>query len=357
MKALVLAGGMGTRLRPITHSMPKQLVPVAGRPVLVHCLEKIRDGGITEVGIIVGDRAAEIRDALGDGSALGIRITYIQQEAPFGLAHCVLIARDFLGEDDFVMYLGDNILTADLTELSRDFHAHRPAAQLVLTPVPNPSESGVAEIDQDGTVLRVVEKPAQPRSNLAMVGVYFFTPAIHEAVRNIKLSWRNEWEITDAIQWLVEQGSPVRGHVYHGFWKDTGRIEDLLECNRILLADTVTGQHIEGSVDADSTVTGPVHIQAGAQIRGSHIVGPTVIGANTVVEDSHVGPFTALGDSCLLRRAGIEDSITLDRVSVVDVIGIYSSLIGRDAQINLSSGGQGRHRLVVGDHTQLEVHA
>ncbi len=357
MKALVLAGGMGTRLRPITHSMPKQLVPIANRPVLVHCLEKIRDGGVTDIGIIVGDRGPEIREALGDGSALGVQITYIPQEAPFGLAHCVLIAREFLAEDDFVMYLGDNILTADLTELSRDFHTHRPAAQLVVTPVPNPSESGVAEIDADGVVLGVVEKPAEPRSNLAMVGVYFFTPAIHEAVRNIKLSWRNEWEITDAIQWLVEQGAPVRAHVYHGFWKDTGRIEDVLECNRVLLAATVTGQQILGDVDETSTLTGPVLVHPGARVQGSHVVGPAIIGAGTVVEDSHIGPFTALGNNCVLRRAGIEDSITLDRVSVVDVIGIHSSLIGRDAQISLGSGGQRRHRLVVGDHTQLEVNA
>jgi glucose-1-phosphate thymidylyltransferase len=215
----------------------------------------------------------------------------------------------------------------------------------------------VAEIDADGVVLGVVEKPAQPRSDLAMVGVYFFTPAIHEAVRSIKLSWRNEWEITDAIQWLVEQGQVVRGHVYDGFWKDTGRIEDLLECNRELLASTVTGQQIDGTVDEASTVTGAVQIHAGAQVRRSHLVGPVIIGAGTVVEDSHIGPFTALGENCVLRRAGIEDSITLDRVSVVDVSGIHSSLIGRDAEISLGGSGQRRHRLVVGDHTQLEVNA
>jgi glucose-1-phosphate thymidylyltransferase len=357
MKALVLAGGMGTRLRPITHSMPKQLVPVANKPVLVHCLTKIRDGGITDIGIIVGDRGPEIRAALGDGSALGVKITYIPQEAPFGLAHCVLIAREFLAEDNFVMYLGDNILTADLRELSADFHANPSAAQLVVTPVPNPGESGVAEITPDGVVLGVVEKPAEPRSNLAMVGVYFFTPAIHEAVRNIKLSWRNEWEITDAIQWLVEQGQPVRAHVYHGFWKDTGRIEDLLECNRMLLETTVTKTRNLGSIDATSTVTGPVWIEEGARVERSRLVGPAIIGAGTVVEDSYVGPFTALGENCVLRKAGIEDSITMDGVSVADVAGIHSSLIGRSAEISLCTGENGRHKLFVGDHTRVEVNA
>ncbi len=357
MKALVLAGGMGTRLRPITHSMPKQLVPVANKPVLTHVIERIREGGITDIGIIVGDRGPEIQAALGDGSALGVDITYIPQEAPFGLAHCVLIARDFLAEEDFVMYLGDNILTADLKELSAEFYAHRPAAQLVVTPVANPSESGVAEITPDGVVLSVAEKPAVPRSNLAMVGVYFFTPAVHQAVRSIKMSWRNEWEITDAIQWLVEQGQPVRAHVYRGFWKDTGRIEDLLECNRMLLTASVTETRILGSVDATSTVTGPVLIEAGARVERSRLVGPAIIGAGTVVEDSYVGPFTALGERCVLRRAGIEDSITLDGVSVADVAGIHSSLIGRSAEISLYPGGTGRHRLFVGDHTRVEVNA
>ncbi len=355
MKALVLSGGMGTRLRPITHSMPKQLVPIANKPVLVHALEKIARAGITEVGIIVGDRGAEIREVLGDGSALGIQITYLPQEAPFGLAHCVLIARDFLGDDDFVMYLGDNVLNAELAELGADFGTHRSPVQLVVTPVPNPSESGVAELAPDGTVLAVVEKPANPRSDLAIVGVYFFTPAIHEAVREIKPSARGEWEITDAIDWLMRRGDTVRAHVYHGFWKDTGRIEDLLDCNRMLLGGVVS--QVDGSVDEASTLVGPVVLAAGARVINSRVVGPVIIGAGTVVQDSYVGPNTALGESCLLRKAGIEDSIMLDRVSVVDVSGIHSSLIGRDAQISLSNAGAGRHRLVVGDHTCVEVNA
>lgn len=357
MKALVLSGGMGTRLRPITHSMPKQLVPVANKPVLVHVLEKIRDGGVTEVGIIVGDRGPEIEAALGDGSRFGLALTYIPQEAPLGLAHCVQIARGFLGEDDFVMYLGDNILGGDLADLGAGFHRDRPAAHLVVTAVPNPAESGVAVLGPDGAVLGVEEKPAAPRSNLAMVGVYFFTPAIHEAVRSIKPSARHEWEITDAIQWLIDQGRPVRAHVHTGYWKDTGRLEDVIDCNRTLLGESVTGQRIEGDLDEDSTVVGPVLIEAGARLVRSRVVGPAVIGADSVVEDSYIGPYTALGERCVLRRAGIEDSIVLDGVSVVDVDGLHGSLIGRCAEISLSADAAGRRRLFVGDHTRVEVNA
>ncbi|MFE6049478.1 glucose-1-phosphate thymidylyltransferase [Kitasatospora sp. NPDC056446] len=363
MKALVLSGGMGTRLRPLTHSMPKQLVPIAGKPVLVHCLDRIRDAGITDIGIVVGERAKEIEAALGDGSQLGVRLTYIQQEAPFGLAHCVLIAREFLAEDDFVMYLGDNVLDADLGALMEPFLTHRPAAQLVVTKVPNPSESGVAEVDAGGVVLRVEEKPARPRSDLAMVGVYFFTPAVHRAVREIPLSWRNEWEITDAIQWLLDDGQEVRASVHDGFWKDTGRVEGILDSNRVLL-DELAGELAEepseleaGVLDGESTVTGPVRIGPGVRLIRSHVVGPAVIGAGTVIEDSRVGPYTALGERCVLRRAGIEDSITLDGVEVDGVTGIRESLIGKAAQITQRPSEPGVNRLVVGDHTRMEVGA
>ncbi|MFF2141981.1 glucose-1-phosphate thymidylyltransferase [Kitasatospora sp. NPDC058190] len=359
MKALVLSGGMGTRLRPLTHSMPKQLVPIAGKPVLVHCLDRIRDAGVTDIGIVVGERAKEIEAALGDGSQLGVRITYIQQEAPFGLAHCVLIAREFLAEDDFVMYLGDNVLDADLTALMEPFLARRPAAQLVVTKVPNPSESGVAEVDAEGVVLRVEEKPAQPRSDLAMVGVYFFTPEVHQAVREIPLSWRNEWEITDAIQWLIDNGRQVRASVHDGFWKDTGRVEGILDSNRVLLDELAEeqGELDPGVLDGESTVSGPVRIGPGVRLIRSHVVGPAVIGAGTVIEDSRIGPYTALGERCVLRRAGIADSITLDGVEVYGVTGIRESLIGNAAQIAQRPSEPGVNRLVVGDHTRMEVGA
>jgi len=356
MKALVLSGGMGTRLRPLTHSMPKQLVPIANKPVLVHCLQHIADAGITEVGIIVGDRGTEIREALDSQAPPELTITYLPQDAPFGLAHCVLIAREFLGDDDFVMYLGDNMISSSLTELSTEFRTHRPAAQLVVTPVDNPRESGVVELAGGGLVRAVHEKPEEPPTNLAITGIYFFTPAIHRAIDNITIGRRGEWEITDAIAWLIEQGEPVRVHLHAGFWKDTGRVEEVIDCNRFMLDQTVTDVEIAGHVDAASELTGPLIIERGVRIINSRVVGPAIIGAGTVVEDSEVGPYTALGADCVLRNAGIENSITMEGVSVTDVRGIHASLIGRSAQVTRDPEPVGRHRLFVGDHTLVQVH-
>ena len=235
MKALVLAGGAGTRLRPITHTSAKQLVPVANKPVLFYGLEAIADVGITDVGLVIGDTAPAIEAAVGDGSGFGIRASYIRQEAPLGLAHAVLIARDFLGDDDFVMYLGDNFIVGGITQLTEEFRAVRPDAQIMLTRVPDPRNFGVAELDARGQVIRLEEKPRQPRSDLALVGVYMFTPAIHDAVRDLKPSWRGELEITEAIQWLIDHGKTVHSSVITGFWKDTGNVADMLEVNRQVL--------------------------------------------------------------------------------------------------------------------------
>jgi glucose-1-phosphate thymidylyltransferase len=354
MKALVLAGGAGSRLRPVSHTMPKQLVPVANRPVLLHCLDRLREAGIVDVGMIVSpERGPEIQAALGDGDQLGVRITYLPQEAPLGLAHCVQIAAGFLGDDDFVMYLGDNVLVDGIGDLADRFSCHRPAAQLVVQKVANPAEYGVAELDSDGSVLRLVEKPAQPRSDLALIGVYFFTPAIHEAVRRIAPSARGELEITDAVQWLIDAGERVSVSTFSGYWKDTGRIEDVLDCNRELLAG-IDGR-VEGTVDAASELIGPVDVGPGATVVRSRIVGPVAIGAGTVVSDSHIGPYTALGAGCTIAGAGIEYSIVLDRVSVLNVRGIHGSLIGRAARVSLSAGVMARNRLFVGDDTRIEV--
>jgi glucose-1-phosphate thymidylyltransferase len=353
MKALVLAGGKGSRLRPFTYSMPKQLLPIANKPVLWHVLENIRDAGICEVGVIVGDRAEEIRAALGDGSQFSLEITYIEQDAPHGLAHCVMIAEDFLGQDDFVMYLGDNILVGGIARMADEFRASHCDARVVVTKVPDPSEFGVADVDASLRVRKLVEKPAEPISDLALIGVYFFTPAIHRAVRGIAPSWRGELEITDAIQWLVTEGYEVRAEVFDGYWKDTGRIDDVLECNRVLL-ETITDS-IRGAVDAHSSVLGPVIIEPGACIIRSRVVGPAMIAAGTVVVDSYVGPYTTLGARCQLHDAGLEYSIVLNDVSVRDVRGIHGSLIGRSADVRLASGEAARHRLVIGDHTQVEL--
>ncbi|ARF76246.1 glucose-1-phosphate thymidylyltransferase [Kitasatospora albolonga] len=354
MKALILAGGLGSRLRPFSHSMPKQLIPIANKPVLVHVIESLRELGATEVGVVVGDRGGKIAEALGTGAQFGVRLTYIPQEEPRGLAHGVAIARDFLGDDDFVMYLGDNMLTDGVQDIARDFLARRPAAQIVVHKVADPSEFGVAELDAEGRVLRLVEKPLEPCSDLAVTGVYFFTAAIHAAVAAIRPSARGELEITDAIQWLVERGADVQGRIYEGFWRDTGRVEDVLECNSELLKDLTSS--VRGEVDAASELIGAVVIEPGARIIRSRLVGPVIVGAGSVVEDSSVGPSTTIGQDCELRSSVIEHSLVLEGAQVAGVGAVRGSVIGRQATVT-SGLVPGWHRLLVGDHASVEVAA
>ncbi|MEU5537384.1 glucose-1-phosphate thymidylyltransferase [Streptomyces sp. NPDC020362] len=352
MKALALAGGLGSRLRPLSHSMPKQLIPIANKPVLVHVLENLRDLGVTQVGVVVGDRGQEISAALGERAVPGIEITYIQQDRPLGLAHCIAIARDFLGDDDFVMYLGDNMLVDGVRDIAAEFAQKRPAAQIVVHKVPDPRAFGVAELDEDSRVIRLVEKPRHPRSDLAVIGVYFFTSAVHDAVAAIEPSLRGELEVTDALQWMVDQGAEVVARTYAGYWKDTGKVEDMLDCNRELL-DRVQ-RCVRGEVDDESEVFGPVVIEEGARVVRSRIVGPAVIGAGSLVEDSSVGPHTAVGRDCVLLSAGVHYSIVLNGATVQRVGGLHSSVIGRDATVASAVIAE-CGRLVVGDHSVVEV--
>ncbi len=353
MKALVLSGGAGTRLRPITHTSAKQLVPVANKPVLFYGLEAIRDAGITDVGIIVGDTRAEIEAAVGDGSALGIKATYIPQEAPLGLAHCVLIARDFLAEDDFVMYLGDNFIIGGITDLVEEFAAGGADAQILLTQVENPQQFGIAELDERGGIKRLVEKPKEPKSDLALVGVYMFTPAIHEAVRAIRPSGRGELEITDAIQWLVDNGRVVRPHLVTGYWKDTGRLEDMLECNRKVLEGMEPS--CRGRVDELSRVIGRVVIEEGASIERSTVRGPAIIGRGTRIVDSYVGPFTSIYRDCLIEATELEHSIVLESTKITGVSRIEDSLIGKEVEVSPSTAMPRAHRLMLGDHSKVSI--
>ncbi|MEU3908921.1 glucose-1-phosphate thymidylyltransferase [Streptomyces goshikiensis] len=355
MKALVLSGGSGTRLRPFSYSMPKQLMPIANRPVLEHVLENIRALGITDVAVIVGDGAPQVAAVLGDGSRLGLSVSYIRQDRPLGLAHCVQLAKDHLGDDDFVMYLGDNMLPQGVADMAEEFRARRPAAQVVVHRVADPRAFGVAEVAADGRVTRLVEKPRQPRSDLALIGVYFFTPAIHEAIGNITPSARGELEITDAIQWLVSHGADVRAREYTGYWKDTGRVEDVLDCNRELL-DSVE-RSVRGQADADSLLIGPVVLEPGARVVRSRIVGPAIVGAGSLVRDSVIGPHTSVGRDCRIENTRLDLSIVLDGASVSGVPALRGSLIGRSAAVTLGDAGGMHHRLVVGDHTQVEVAA
>ena len=353
MKALVLSGGAGTRLRPITHTSAKQLVPVANKPVLFYGLEAIRDAGVTDVGIIVGDTHAEIEAAVGDGSELGISVTYIRQTAPLGLAHCVLIAQDYLGDDDFVMYLGDNFIIGGITELVAEFQGGSYDAQILLTKVDNPSQFGVAELGPHGGVTTLVEKPKEPKSDLALVGVYMFRPVIHDAVRAIKPSSRGELEITDALQWLIDEGRDVRPHLVTGYWKDTGRLEDMLECNRKVLESLEPVVH--GSVDADSVLTGRVVVEEGAVIERSTVRGPAIIGRDTVVRDTYVGPFTSIYFGCTLEDTEIEHSIVLEESTIRGVGRIEDSLIGKQVEVVPSSALPRAHRLMLGDHSRVSI--
>jgi glucose-1-phosphate thymidylyltransferase len=354
MKALVLSGGSGTRLRPITHTSAKQLVPVANKPVLFYGLEAIAAAGVTDVGIVVGDTAPAIEAAVGDGSRFGIKVTYIRQQAPLGLAHAVLVARDFLGDDDFVMYLGDNFIVGGITEIVEEFTAQRPAARIMLQQVSDPRAFGVAELDRaTGRVKGLEEKPKQPKSDLALVGVYLFSPAIHEAVASLKPSWRGELEITEAIQWLIDNGRTVNSTTITGYWKDTGNVADMLEVNRLVLE----GQEprIDGTVDEACEIIGRVVVEAGATVSGSRIVGPAVIGAGSTITGSYIGPFTAIDADCSVSESEIEYSIVLSNASISGVRRIEASLIGHYAEVTPAPRVPRAHRLILGDHSKVQI--
>ncbi|MDP9863425.1 MULTISPECIES: glucose-1-phosphate thymidylyltransferase [Streptosporangium] len=353
MKALVLAGGSGTRLRPITHTSAKQLVPVANKPVLFYGLEAIAAAGIREIGIVVGDTQAEIEAAVGDGSAFGLEVTYIRQQAPLGLAHAVLTARDYLGDDDFVMYLGDNFIVGGISGIVERFAHDRPSAQIMLTQVGDPRQFGVAELDAGGRVIGLEEKPDEPKSDLALVGVYLFTPAIHEAVTELKPSWRGELEITDAIQWLIETGHQVESTVISGYWKDTGNVTDMLEVNRLVL-ESLDGR-VDGRVDGASELIGRVVVEPGAVVERSRIVGPAIVGAGARILDSYVGPFTSIAADCVINGSEIEYSIVLPRSSISGVSRIESSLIGHDVEVTPAPKTPRAHRLVLGDHSKVQI--
>ena len=352
MKALVLAGGSGTRLRPITHTYAKQLVPVANKPVLFYGLEAIRNAGITEVGIVVGDTEPAIRAAIGSGQAFGLDVTYIRQSAPLGLAHAVLVARDFLAGEDFVMYLGDNFIVGGIADLVEEFTVSRPDAQIMLTQVSDPTQFGVAELDAAGEVVRLEEKPRQPKSDHALVGVYIFTPAVHDAVSQLAPSWRGELEITEAIQWLIDQGRKVRSTTITGYWKDTGNVADMLEVNRMVL-ETIDPQ-VRGTVEA-SELIGRVVVEAGAQVSGSRIVGPVIIGTGTRVTGSYVGPFTSVAQDCSITDSEIEYSIMLRGALIQGVRRIEASLIGHDVEVTPSPNVPRAHRLILGDHSKVQI--
>jgi glucose-1-phosphate thymidylyltransferase len=360
MKGLILSGGAGTRLRPITHTSAKQLVPIANKPILFYGIDDMVAAGIREIGIIIGDTGDEIREAVGDGSRFGAEVTYISQDAPLGLAHCVLIAREFLGDDDFVMYLGDNMLQQGLTQFVDQFAAARagggddvPAAQILLAHVDDPRQFGVAAVNDAGEVLELVEKPDDPPSDLALVGIYLFDPSIHEAVASIEPSRRGELEITDAIQWLLAHGRKVRHEVLVGWWIDTGKKDPLLECNRLVL-ETITASN-DGSIDASSSIEGRVVVEAGAEIVNSRVRGPAVIGAGTKVENSYIGPFTSIAAGCEILDSELDHSVVLAGSRIAGIDRLTDTLVGRHVQVVRSDRRPRALRLMLGDHSKVEL--
>ncbi len=351
MKALILSGGKGTRLRPITHTSAKQLIPVANKPILFYAIEAIRDAGITDIGIIVGDTAAEVKAAVADGARFGVQVTYLYQEEPLGLAHAVLIAKEFLGDEPFVMYLGDNLVKGGISNLVEQFKQRSPNSQILLARVRDPGQFGVAEL-RDATVVRLEEKPAHPRSDLALVGVYMFDKNIHAAVRAIRPSKRGELEITDAIQWLIDSGLKVLPHIVTGWWKDTGRLEDMLEANRMMLDTYETD--VQGDVDEHSRVEFKVVVEKGAVIRHSTIRGPAAIGSGARITNSYIGPFTSISAGTQVINSEIEHSIILENCLIEDVgIKIEDSLIGRNAEVKKLNEKPRVYRLLLGDNSKV----
>jgi glucose-1-phosphate thymidylyltransferase len=354
LKGLILSGGAGTRLRPITHTSAKQLVPVANKPVLFYGIEALVDAGVKEIGIIIApETGEEIKQAAGDGSAFGAKITYILQDEPAGLAHAVLTAEDFIAGAPFVMYLGDNLLRDGLRGLVTTFVEEEPDALILLTPVDDPSSYGVAELDGE-RIVRLIEKPKDPPSNLALVGVYLFMPAIFEAARGLEPSWRGELEITEAIQALIDDGHRVQSEVVRGWWKDTGQLADMLEANRLVLEELET--RLEGEIDEDSRVEGRVVLEPGASLTRSVVRGPAVIGADACVEDAYIGPYTSIGEGVHVRRSEVEHSIVLSG-SVVEDLGtrMEASLLGRNVKLTRSNGMPKTLRLLVGDSSEIEI--
>jgi glucose-1-phosphate thymidylyltransferase len=353
VKGLILSGGKGTRLRPLTYTSAKQLVPVANKPVLFYGIEAIAEAGIRDIGIVVGDTQAEIRAAVGDGGRWGVRVEYIEQDAPRGLAHAVKISREYIGNEPFVMYLGDNLLNKGITQFVREFDRQKPAAQILLTRVPDPQMFGVAQLE-NGKVVRLVEKPKEPIGDLALVGVYMFGPEVFESVNRIKPSFRNELEITDAIQDLIDRGLTVRPHVVDGWWKDTGKLEDMLEANRLIL-DTFE-RRIEGVVDADSRVEGKVVVEQGAFIERSVIRGPAIIARGARIVGAYVGPFTSIGNDLVIQDSEIEHSIVLEGSCVRDLANrVIDSLIGRNVRIFREPVKPSAYRFMLGDNSEVGI--
>ncbi len=354
MKGLILSGGKGTRLYPLTYTRAKQLIPVANEPVLFRVIRAIRDADIRDIGIVVGDTEPEIRETVGEGARWGVNITYIRQSAPAGLAHAVKESLPFIGDDRFVMFLGDNVIQGGISPLIKQFAASDWNSQIVLKQVPNPQQFGVAELNADGTIKQLVEKPKNPPSDLALVGIYMFDQNIRQAVHSIQPSFRGELEITDAIQWLITQGFRVHPYVHKGWWIDTGKPVDMLTANDHVLEEVTP--RIEGEVDAASKVDSRVTVERGATIINSIIRGPTIIGENARIVNSYIGPFTSLYHDVMVENSEIEHTIVLEHSRIINVgARIQDSLIGRHAVITHTERKPKAISVNLGDYSQVDL--
>jgi glucose-1-phosphate thymidylyltransferase len=355
MKAIILAGGKGSRLRPLTNTLAKQLIPVANKPILYYVMEQITQSGITDIGIIISpDSGERIKAVLGDGSQWNARLTYIVQTVPGGLAHAVKTAQDFLGDSPFLMFLGDNLIQGGISAFVEEFKTQSPEAMILLKRVPDPRSFGVAELDASGKVIRLVEKPKEPKSDLALVGVYLFTSRIHQSISNIKPSWRNELEITDAIQNLLDRGLTVHSHILDGWWLDTGKKDDLLEANRVVL-DGLVQRSLKGECDSCCEIAGRVEIQAGAKIESSIIRGPVSIGQGCLIKGSYIGPFTSIAANSVIDHSSIEYSVVLENSTITNIERMADSVIGRGSTIKRKGTNFSAVKIFVGDDTNLEI--
>lgn len=355
MKALILCGGRGTRLKPLTNTMAKQLLPVANKPILFYVLDQIREAGLTDIGIIISAETGHwIKEAVGEGLKWDADITYILQPEPLGLAHAVKTAKDFLGDSPFLMFLGDNLIEGGIKGFVEEFNCHRPNALILLKEVADPRLFGVAELDDSGEVMNLVEKPKEPKSDLALVGIYLFTPEIHQAIARIKPSWRGELEITDAIQRLIDAGKDVRSHTLSGWWLDAGKKDSLLEANRVVLDDYLK-REIIGEVDSESQVTGRVEIRQGTKIETSVIRGPVSIAEGCQIQSSFIGPFTSIGAGTVIKDSSIEHSVILDNCRILRIERLADSVIGRDTEVVKQEQGFKALRLFIGDDAKVEL--
>jgi glucose-1-phosphate thymidylyltransferase len=354
MKGVILHGGHGTRLRPLTHTGPKQLIPIANKPISQYVLEDLRNSGIHEIAIILGDIMPEkVKSHYGDGSKFGVNITYLYQERPAGIAHAVGLTEKFVGENPFVVYLGDNLLKGGITKFVQEFQNNKYDAMVLLCEVENPQQFGVAELDNKGRLIKLIEKPKKPPSNYALTGIYFFTPVIFKMIKKLKPSWRGELEITEAIQMLLEEGYNVAYRIVKGWWKDTGTIEDIIEAN-ILVLDEIEPK-IEGAVEDKTSIQGRVCIEKGATVkRGALIRGPAIIGENAVIENGvYIGPYTSIGKNVKVKSGEIENSIIMENCIIEVNTKIIDSIIGANSEVVANKKGPKGHRLIIGENSKI----